>query len=90
MRPSLTKAEKEILVFIARYWEHEGLAPTFKDIANGEIDEKQIAKKRSSLQSVNYLIKKLHKKGYLEKSGENMRSTYYYPAANEETRRAIQ
>jgi len=90
MFPSLTKAEKEILVFIARYWEAEGLAPTFADIGNGKIKKKRVAKKRSSLQGVNYLIQKLHKKGYLEKAGENTRSTYYYPADNEETRRAIQ
>ena len=49
MFPSLTKAEKEILVFIARYWEAEGLAPTFADIGNGIIQKKRVAKKRSSL-----------------------------------------
>ena len=89
MLPSLTKAEKEILVFIAHYWDAEGLAPTLREIGTGKIKNRRVAKERTSPNGVRNLCKNLVKKGYLQKAGDNIKSTYYYPADNAETRRAI-
>lgn len=72
MRPPLTDAQREVLLFVETFYQLVGRNPSIREICLGEIQGKQIIKSRSSKDSAHGLIKKLVGKGYLiERSWEN-------------------
>jgi SOS-response transcriptional repressor LexA len=65
MRAPLTDRQREVFNFILKHWEIKNRCPSLREIAEGELDGKQLIT-RTKKQSVHALIDRLHGKGWLK------------------------